>query len=326
MELVDTFGRTINYLRLSVTDRCNFRCSYCMPPGGMVKQSHADILRYEELLLVARAAVSLGVEKIRITGGEPLVRRGIVGFLEELSRLPGLRHLALTTNGFHLQSLAADLMRAGVQRLNISLDSLNPTVFADITRGGDLQQVLAGVTAAAACGFPIKLNVVVMRGINDAELLDFAELTLRNPYTVRFIEYMPTVGSDDWQERLVSGAEIFSRLGERFQLIPVDRGRYGGPSRDFAIAGGQGTLGVITPISGHFCGDCNRIRVTSTGFAKSCLFSDAGVDLRPVIASGDCALLAAALRGVVTDKPRTHRMSPEGMGGHEPFAMSGVGG
>lgn len=323
MELVDTFGRTINYLRLSVTDRCNFRCTYCMPAGGVVKQQHQEILRYEELLLVARAAVTIGVEKIRVTGGEPLVRRGIVDFLAELASIPGLRHLVLTTNGFSLAELAAQLKRVGVQRLNISLDSLDPATFAAITRGGDVVQVLAGIEAAAACGFPIKLNAVIMRGINDHEIFDFAELTRTYPYTVRFIEYMPTAGNEDWQERLVPGDEIISRLAQRYQLLPVDRGRFGGPSRDFTIAGAQGAIGVITPVSGHFCGECNRIRVTSTGFAKSCLFSEAGVDLRPALATGELELVAAALRDMVSVKPRNHQLASNGVA---PFAMAGVGG
>ena len=326
MDLVDTFGRTINYLRLSVTDRCNFRCTYCMPVEGVAKQHHHEILRYEELLLVARAAVAIGVEKIRITGGEPLVRRGIIDFLTELSGLPGLRHLVLTTNGFYLQSMAADLQKAGVQRLNISLDSLNGTVFAEITRGGDLQQVLAGVAVAAACGFPIKLNAVIMRGVNDQEIFAFAELTRTHPYTVRFIEYMPTAGNDDWRERLVSGDEIVSRLAERYQLLPVDKGRFGGPSRDFAIAGAMGSIGVITPVSGHFCGECNRIRVTSTGFARSCLFADAGVNLRPAIATGELKTVASALRKVVSEKPRRHQLNADGSGEVAPFAMSNIGG
>ena len=179
MQLTDSLGRNINYLRLSVTDRCNMRCFYCMPKEGIVKKGHDAVLTYEELQLIAETAVGLGIEKIRITGGEPLVRAGIVGFLERLAAIPGLRHLALTTNGLLLAEMAADLYKAGVQRLNVSLDSLNPQTFSEITRGGDLKRVLAGLDAAEQAGFPPpKINCVIMRGVNDAEILDFAEMTL----------------------------------------------------------------------------------------------------------------------------------------------------
>ena len=178
MQLTDSLGRNINYLRLSVTDRCNMRCFYCMPKEGIVKKEHGAMLSYEELLLIAETAVGLGIEKIRITGGEPLVRAGIVGFLAMLAAIPGLRHLALTTNGLLLAEMAADLYKAGVQRLNVSLDSLQPQTFSTITRGGDLQRVLAGLDAAEQAGFPPpKINVVIMRGVNDGEILDFADMT-----------------------------------------------------------------------------------------------------------------------------------------------------
>ncbi len=195
MQLTDSLGRRINYLRLSVTDRCNLRCRYCMPGAGVDFLPHEAILSYEELLSIARIAVSLGVEKIRVTGGEPLVRRGIVPFLARLAQLPGLRHLALTTNGLLLAEMAEGLREAGVQRLNISLDSLSPDTFAAVTRGGELDRVLEGLAAAEQAGFlSLKINMVVMRGVNDGEILDFAALTLEKPYSVRFIEYMPTAG------------------------------------------------------------------------------------------------------------------------------------
>lgn len=326
MELTDSHGRTINYLRLSVTDRCNFRCRYCMPVEGVQRHRQDDILSYEDLIRVAEAAISIGVEKIRITGGEPLVRKGIVPFISSLASLPGLRHLALTTNGYLLDTLAGDLKKTGLQRLNISLDSLDSRVFAEITRGGSLERVMAGIGAAALAGFPIKLNVVAMRGINDQELFDFAELTHDHPYTVRFIEYMPNAGGEGWRDHLLPGAEILERLSSRYQLEPLDRGPYSGPSRDFRIVGAHGSLGIITPISGHFCGQCNRIRVTSTGFAKSCLFSDAGVDLKSALRDGSIKDIAAALLTVVNDKPQNHHLSGVKPEGYSPFAMSGVGG
>ena len=240
MQLTDSLGRNINYLRLSVTDRCNMRCFYCMPKEGVEKKQHGSILSYEELQLVAETAVGLGIEKIRITGGEPLVRAGIVAFLGKLSAIPGLRHLALTTNGLLLEDMAADLRRAGVQRLNVSLDSLKQQTFSDITRGGDLNRVLAGLDAAEEAGFPPpKINCVIMRGVNDAEILDFAAMTLSHGNSIRFIEYMPAVREDDWQRYSIPGEEILRCIAERYPLEPVDKGPYAGPSRDFRIPGAR---------------------------------------------------------------------------------------
>lgn len=325
MPLVDSFGRKINYLRLSVTDRCNFRCLYCMPEDGVPKVDHHEILSYEELLLLARSVVPLGIEKIRITGGEPLVRTGIIDFLGELSKIPMLRQLVLTTNGYLLEEMATRLRAAGVQRLNISLDSLQNERFAAITRSGDLASVLKGIRAAEEAGFPIKINVVAMRGVNDDEFVDFAALTLDKPYAVRFIEYMPTNREDTWTSKVISGEEILSRIRDRFSMQPVVRGEMSGPSRDYRISGAAGTIGVITPISGHFCQDCNRIRVTSQGMVKNCLFAESEVDLKPVLRSGSVEELQQALRRIVSEKPGKHLMS-ETDTGHKPFAMSKVGG
>ncbi|MCM2357605.1 MAG: GTP 3',8-cyclase MoaA [Geobacteraceae bacterium] len=325
MELTDPYGRTINYLRLSVTDRCNMRCLYCMPADGIPLLSHGDILSYEELLLIATTAVAAGIEKIRVTGGEPLVRRGIVPFLARLAAIPGLRQLVLTTNGLFLEEMAESLREAGVQRLNISLDSLKPETFAAVTRGGDLHRVLAGIAAAERAGFPVKINMVVMRGVNDRELLDFAALTLDRPLTVRFIEYMPAIRADNWEARIVPGEEILDRIGARFSFSPLERDTAAGPARIFRIDGAAGSIGVITPVSGHFCGECNRIRVTSAGRARSCLFADTGLDLKPLLARGDQEGLAAALRTVVARKPGRHSLAAEEQQ-HTPFAMSAIGG
>jgi cyclic pyranopterin phosphate synthase len=325
MQLTDTFGRTINYMRLSVTDRCNMRCVYCMPAGGIPLMSHGDVLSYEELLLIARCAVSSGIAKIRVTGGEPLVRKGIVPFLARLAAIPGLSELVLTTNGLHLHDMAEELRRSGVQRLNISLDSLRPETFAAITRGADLERVLAGIDAAERTGFPIKINMVVMRGINDVEVLDFAAMTLKRPLAVRFIEYMPTIKAANWNSLIVPGSEILERIGKRFDLTPLEREGMAGPARIYRIGGAAGTVGIITPVTGHFCSDCNRIRVTASGRARSCLFSESGLDLRPFLANGDEAGLMAAIRSIVARKPRRHPLADEEQG-HEPFAMSGIGG
>ena len=325
MQLTDSLGRNINYLRLSVTDRCNMRCFYCMPKEGIVKRGHEAVLSYEELQLIAETAVELGIEKIRITGGEPLVRNGIVGFLGRLSAIPGLRHLALTTNGLLLEEMAADLYKAGVQRLNVSLDSLNPQTFSDITRGGDLGRVLAGLDAAEQAGFPPpKINCVIMRGVNDKEILDFAEMSLSHGNSIRFIEYMPAVREEDWQRYCISGEEILQRIAGRYTLEQVDKGPFAGPSRDFRIPGARGSIDIITAVSGHFCSECNRIRVTSTGQAKGCLFSDAKTDLIPWLRPLDREGLAEVLRFIVSTKPERHGISQDGYT-HKNFTMSQVG-
>lgn len=327
MALVDSFGRRINYLRLSVTERCNLRCRYCMPEKPIPERNHRGILGYEELSRVARASVSLGVEKIRVTGGEPLYREGIVRFLEELSVLPGLKRLVVTTNGVLVGKMASALREAGVDSLNISLDSLRPEVFSRITRGGDLRSVLRGIAAAGDVGFPsVKINVVVMRGVNDAEIFDFARLSIERPYKVRFIEYMPTVPEPGWRSLVVPGEEIKERLSGRYAILPVARGDLMGPAREFKISGAAGTIGIITPISCGFCGDCNRIRVTAKGIAKGCLFESSGQDLTPFLGKGyDPAALMSALRGVVHRKPEKHGLSVHDTE-PRPFLMSQVGG
>jgi len=326
MGLIDSFGRRITYLRLSVTDRCNLRCRYCMPAEGIPKLRHGETLSYEELLRISREAVALGIEKIRITGGEPLVRKGIVDFAGRLARIPGLRELVLTTNGLQLEELAQPLRQAGVQRLNISLDSLRPETFSFITRGGRVQKVLDGIAAAEAAGFPpVKINMVVMRGINDDELLDFAALTLHRPLTVRFIEYMPTLREEGWSSQCLAGGEILERIGRRYPLLPLVSAEMAGPARNFKIQGAAGAIGIITPVSGHFCDQCNRIRVTAAGMARGCLFSGDGIDLKPILHVGDDALLREGLRSLIVGKPSRHHLADDD-GNYETVSMSRIGG
>lgn len=326
MALYDLFGRSINYLRLSITDRCNLRCVYCMPAGGVHAIRHSDLLSFEELLKVARAAVAVGVEKIRITGGEPLVRKGVIPFLAELATTPGLKRLVLTTNGIMLPEMASELRCAGVESLNISLDSLQADTFDSITRGGDILKVFEGIKAAEEAGFQrIKINVVVIRGVNDHEVADFAALTLKKPYHVRFIEYMPTLRDDSWQSRTISGSEILGNLALRYSLQPTRKGAMDGPASYYRIAGAVGKIGVITPVSCHFCNECNRIRVTSTGIAKSCLFATETHDLKPYIHAGDDKALRNALLFVVKDKPEHHAIS-ERARNNITLPMSQVGG
>lgn len=325
MTLIDEQGRRINYLRLSVTDRCNLRCRYCMPAGGIHKLNHSDILSFEDLHRLARIAVGLGLDKIRVTGGEPLVRKGVVGFLRQLAAIPGLTELVLSTNGMLLPEMAKELRRAGVQRLNISLDSLRPEVFAQITRGGNLQQVLDGLAASEDAGFPPpKINVVVMRGVNDDEVLDFAALTLRTAYTVRFIEYMPTMMDPDWRSMWVPAHEVMARIQQRYLLQSIEVADRAGPARIFRITGALGTLGIISSISHCFCDRCNRIRITATGLAKGCLFAADAVDLKPSLRAGD-HVVRATLRRIVTSKPARHGLrAPQPQ--NKPFSMAQIGG
>lgn len=320
----DYHGRTINYLRLSITDRCNLRCRYCMPATGIEQCRHAEILRYEDCLKIVRAATGLGVRKVRITGGEPLVRKGVVPFLADLARLPGIDEIVLTTNGVLLSSMAGDLKKAGVKRLNVSLDSLQRHTYAFMTRGGSLTAVLEGLEAAEAVGLNIKLNMVVMRNINDHEVLDFAELTRRRPWMVRFIEYMPTIREPGWRSQMVSGREILARLNWSYPLQPLTRGPCCGPAQPYRISGAPGTIGIITPISDHFCGDCNRIRITSTGQVKSCLFSDTAMDIKPHLAYGT-EHLRRVIRDVITRKPARHDLLQEDST-NAPFPMAQIGG
>ena len=321
----DTSGRTINYLRLSVTDRCNLRCGYCMPAAGIDQLGHQDILRFEEMLRIVAAAATLGIRKVRITGGEPLVRKGVIGLIRDIAQLPGIDEVTLTTNGMLLAGQVQALREAGVERLNVSLDSLQPDNFAAITRGGDLNQVLRGLEEAENAGMTIKLNMVVMRGVNDHEIVPFAALSQQKPWAVRYIEYMPTIREAQWQEKSVTGREILERLQAEFELHEIPRSRYCGPAKPYRIADAPGSIGIITPMSDHFCGSCNRIRVTSTGFAKSCLLSDGSVDLKPDLQQPGPEALQATLRQVIAGKPAAHQLN-KNPDGSTPFSMSKIGG
>ncbi len=307
--LSDKYRRRINYLRISVTDRCNLRCTYCMPPEGIDPVPHADILSYEEFLRVARIAVGEGIRKVRITGGEPLVRKGIVGFLRELAAISGVEDLSLTTNGLLLAGMARDLKRAGLHRVNVSLDTLRPETFERVTRRPGLDRVLAGLAAARSAGLdPVKVNVVVMRGTNDEELLDFAAFAEETGYEIRFIEFMPADPTEWEASRVVPAAEILAALRRRYELIPLEGGVYAGPSRMFQLPQG-GRIGVISPISEHFCGGCNRLRLTAIGSLRGCLFAQEETNLRDLLRSGATDQeLAAVIREVVARKPERHRL------------------
>jgi len=314
-------ARQINYLRLSITERCNLHCRYCMPSTESACEEADGCLSYESLLHIVEAATSLGIRKVRVTGGEPLVREGVMGFIRQLVRAPGIEEVALTTNGVLLSKYAEELKEAGVRTLNVSLDSLDDRIFREMTRTGSLPTVLKGITAADNAGLKIKLNMVVMRGINDHEILPFAELGLIRPWSIRFIEYMPTIREHSWRSQLVSGTEILATIKQRYALTPLTGTRYCGPAKPYRIEGAVGTIGIITPMSDHFCGSCNRIRVTSTGLAKSCLLNPQATDLKPYL-SGPVSELTEVLARVIENKPERHRFLDDDAS----FNMSSIGG
>lgn len=281
--LADDKGRTASYLRLSVTDRCNLHCLYC---DDLTRQriSHFDILRYEELLDLIGLARSLGIRKVRLTGGEPLVRKGFMDFLERARlRFPDLA-LRLTTNGTLLAPFAKRLAAAGVDRVNISLDSLNPATFAAVTGQDLFRDVRRSIDACLDAGLRVKLNAVALRGVNDGELKGFLDLARQAPVDVRFIEYMPMGGAEWKPEQIWSARDILAEARTLADLTPLPReSADAGPAQMFAIAGGLGRLGLITPLSDHFCGACNRLRITSSGLLRTCLFSDSVYRLRPAL-------------------------------------------
>ena len=312
--LTDGFDRPISYLRLSLTDRCNLRCLYCVTEeeldGNLVKLRHQDLLTYEELLRVVRVAVALGIAKLRLTGGEPLTRRGVLGFILALKQIEGLNDIRLTTNGVLLPEYAGELLAAGVNKVNISLDSLRRHRVAEISGVDCFDQVWSGIETVLALGYAaVKLNMVAMRGINDDEILDFARLSLRLPIQVRFIEFMPIGASSRWnRDTYIPADEIMARIGSLGDLIPQAKGRADGPARVFRLGeNAPGTLGFISPLSHHFCDRCNRLRLTSAGTLRSCLLHDEEIDLRAVLrGEGTDDAIRAALIQAVRNKPQGH--------------------
>lgn len=313
----DTFGRKVDYLRLSVTDLCNYRCQYCMGESGVPKKGHEDILSLEELAEIGEAAVRCGIRKIRLTGGEPLVRRGIVDLCRRLRSITGLEELTMTTNGAALPQMAGDLKSVGVNRLNISLDTLRPDRFRAITRCGELADVMAGLKAAEQAGFTgTKLNVVLMGGINDDEIADFAALTREHPWSVRFIELMPMGVCAHWPaERFLSANAVLQALPE------LEFAGQQGVCEEYRLPDGQGTVGLIRPMSHAFCGGCNRVRVTADGKLKPCLHSGQEYDLRGLHGEE----LEQAIRHGAARKPDAHQLV-EGSGSQAGRKMHEIGG
>lgn len=312
----DQYGRTVDYLRLSVTDLCNYRCRYCMDSQGVEKRPHREILSVEECVEIGAAAAACGIRKIRLTGGEPLVRRGLLDICRGLRALPGLEELCLTTNGSLLPQLAGPLREAGVDRLNISLDSLRPDRFAHLTRLGRLEDVLSGIRAAEEAGFSdLKLDTVLIGGFNDDEAGDFLRLTLEHPWEVRFIELMPMGPCASWEKScFLPGDQILKRY-PTLQQIPSE-----GVARRYRLPGAAGTVGLISPLSHDFCGVCRRIRVTADGKLKGCLHSAEELPLRGL--HGEA--LEAAIRAGIAQKPPRHHLTERPS--DTPRTMNQIGG
>jgi cyclic pyranopterin phosphate synthase len=282
--------------------------------AGVTKLEHQDILLYEEFLHLIQMALEMGISKVRLTGGEPLVRKGIIDFCRRLAGLPGLQSLSLTTNGVLLEEFAKDLYDAGIRRVNISLDTLQRQKFMQITRLDEFDRIWRGIEAAECVGFdPIKINVVVMRGINDDEVLELARLTLDRPYHIRFIEFMTINNDENWVlQHYVSGDEILSRLGKLAPLKQVESEYTNGPARHFRWSGAEGLIGIISPVSHHFCPTCNRVRLTADGKLRNCLFSDQEVDIKSPLRQGATdAELSQILRASVENKPEKHGLQSD---------------
>ena len=325
--LVDRHDRRLNYLRISVTDRCNLRCTYCVPGDRIERLSHDEILRYEEILRIVRIGVKLGITKVRVTGGEPLVRTGVIGFLESLSKISGLSELTLTSNGVYLEEHLQRIRAAGIRRLNISLDTLQREKFTRITGHDEFDRVWQGIESARDAGFsPIKLNVVALRGTNDDELIDFARLTFQTPYHVRFIEHMPIGESQIQKTRPLLVQDIKAIIRPLGKMLPVEKNADDGPAERFRFPNAKGEVGFISALSHHFCSSCNRLRLTASGQLRPCLLSDRQFDLKGQMRAGcSDSQLAEIFHQAVRSKPSEHCLAvndPTGVG----CQMSSIGG
>jgi len=311
MELKDGFGRKIDYLRVSVTDRCNFRCVYCMPDTGVTFQPRNDLLNFDELERLIRLLVGMGIEKVRLTGGEPTVRKNLIHLVQQIGKLP-LRSFGMTTNGYLLEPMAASLKAAGLRRVNISLDTLQKNKFVSIARFDGFEQTWKAVWRCLELGYqPVKINMVVMRGINDDEISDFVELTRNHPFHVRFIEYMPSsggVGNAFDSNKIIRTDELKARVAAEYPLEAIEQHPKTGPAKMFQVSNFVGEIGFIDPYADHFCSSCNRIRLTSLGQLRWCLFSDDGIDLRKMLREGltDLEIRDEILSRIISDKPEHH--------------------
>jgi cyclic pyranopterin phosphate synthase len=322
--LRDQHGRSIEYLRISVTDRCNFRCQYCMPVEGLQWLPKRDILSYEEIVAIVRQLAPLGLRRLRITGGEPTIRPDLPALIRLLRDVPGVEDIALSTNGVRLPDLAAPLREAGLDRVNMSADSLRPDRIAAIARRNLAFDPAASLLSAERAGLgPLKVNVVVLRGINDDEVADFARLTVEHPWHVRFIELMPVGDLREltW-EHVVPSQEVLDRVGALGALAPAEGPRGNGPAKYYQLPGAAGTVGVITPMTHTYCGSCNRVRLTADGRLRTCLYGDHEVNLRDPLRNGEP--LEPLFREALAGKPREHNLLQMQVGGLR--ALSQVGG
>ncbi len=329
-KLIDTHGRCIDYLRISITDHCNLNCNYCKPFSGRNHLPRSEILSYEEILNVTKAAVMAGITKIRITGGEPLVRKDLVQFCTMLAEIDGIKSLALTTNGVLLEEMAASLFDAGLQRINVSLDTLKPERFKKITGRDLFYRVRSGIERAEEIGFyPIKINTVVMRGINDDEIEDFASLTINKPYHVRFIELMPTDGwaLGDHESLFVPIEAVVKKITQIGEVQIQSATDSYGPARLCMFPGAKGKVGFIAPLSWHFCGSCNRLRLTSDGELRACLFSKEEIDLKTPLRTGaSLAEIAGIFKQTAKVKPKGHSLNDVNVQRDFGKAMRAIGG
>jgi cyclic pyranopterin phosphate synthase len=310
----DKFNREINYLRVSITDRCNLHCNYCRPKEGISLIGHDDILRYEEILRIVTIAVKMGLIKVRVTGGEPLVRKGFVDFLASLKKIDGLQDISLTTNGIFLEEFAARIFSTGVQRINVSLDSLDPAKYSYITSGGNLSSVLRGIAKAQEIGFsPIKINTVAIKNFNDDEVFAFAQLAKDKPFQIRFIELMP-IGhpQHNYSADFLPTEQLMKKISSRYELTPVNgkRNKSDGPAKIYKIKGGRGEIGFINPVSNHFCSTCNRLRLTADGKLRVCLLNDEEIDLKKALRE-NCSDkdLEKLIHQAILLKPRDHDLA-----------------
>ncbi len=325
-ETFDKFGRRLKYLRISVTDRCNFRCKYCMPNNDFEMVECSDILRYEDILFASEVFAALGVNRIRITGGEPLVRKGICQFLDKLTKIENISEVMLTTNGSLLEKYAADLYNAGVKRLNISLDSLIPERNKYITGVDKTDAILAGIKKAAETGFaPIKVNSVIIRDFNDDEIIKFAELSAKYNIICRFIEFMPIGNSENWNEKnIVYGSEIIERLKD-FEPQEMLKDKNSGPAVNYKLNNG-GIIGIITPISKHFCSECDKLRITADGKIRPCLLSDNEIDIKKAIKDKDKEMLIKQIMQSLNIKHNEHNITTGEQNHDFKRTMSKIGG
>jgi len=325
--LKDRFGRSYRYLRLSVTDRCNFKCKYCIPDDNFTHLPHSKILSYEEMLLATKAFAALGVDKVRVTGGEPLVRKNVAYFLKQIKSIPNIVEVTLTTNGSLLNIFAHDIYEAGIRRINVSLDSLRQDRYSFITGGFDLNKIINGLNIAKQVGLkPIKINTVVIRGVNDDEIIDFCKFASDNDIIVRFIEFMPIGNSAGWKkDNIVTGDEILEIISSKYGLEKIEKKAFDGPAHNFRLSNG-GVIGVITPISHHFCAECDKIRLTADGKIRPCLLSDNEIDISGAIKGGNIEEIKDGIKKSLNIKEEKHHLSNRSCSELYKRTMSKIGG